>query len=59
MPEKKSKSAKRKARATKKVETERLADEEMRPPESAEDFEHVLRRLIASRDRRSSDTAAR
>lgn len=27
-----------------------------RPPDSAEDFEHVLRRLIARRDRGKADT---
>ncbi len=56
MTEKESKSATSKSpakRRTGKATREAAAPE--RPPESAENFEHVLRRLVHARERRSAE----
>jgi len=58
MPVKKSKPSKPKTRVPKKARPEAAAAESQRPPDSAEDFEHVLRRLVARRGQSSADPAA-
>jgi hypothetical protein len=57
MPEKKQATSRGKRRATSETKSPApAADRSERPPESAEDFQHVLRRLIVARDRRSDGT---
>jgi hypothetical protein len=51
MATKKTEKSKKKQATPVKEAPPRSAAEEDHPPESAENFEHVLRRLVAARDR--------
>jgi hypothetical protein len=56
MPKKVSKPPASKSSARKRPQVQDT--EAQRPPESAEDFEHVLRRLVARRNRESGEAAS-
>jgi hypothetical protein len=56
MPKKVSKPPASKSSARKRPQVQDT--EAQRPPESAEDFEHVLRRLVARRNREAGEAAS-